>query len=865
MSKRPRTHASKTLQSWLAFVALLLQGLAGTAWALNDYPRNDLWITDGRIEAVARSADTIYLGGTFNTVAKFTGSALLMDAASGAPVLPLAKVKGYAVHAAVPDGAGGWYLGGWFDLVDDTATSPLVHILPDGRLDPDFSFSFGVGSGGFTTVLGLALSESGVLFVVGNFTSIDGQARSSAAAIDTTTATLTSWAPALPPGQVKAVLLSGNTVFLGAGLLAADATTAAVQTLDSSISVEAIVLNDAGTTLYYGGNGLKAYDLTTQQVVSTWNPAPNGGVRALQISGSTVYVGGDFTTIGGQSNPYLAAINANTGTASGWNPSPNGTVAALLLRGNTLYTGGAFTLMGATERRGYAEVDILDASVGVNDPRLNAPIQFATVVPAVDTIAYADGRLMLGGGFNGSGAVSRRNIAALDADTGAATDWAPDADNEVQGLLLDGDTLYARGLFSTIGGQPRLRLAALDVTSNTNNATSFVADLSAQARDMVRAGNALYLAGDFTSINSAPRAYVAAVDAVTGSLTAWNPGADAGVYAIDIAGDFVYLGGDFTQINNQFRNKLASVQASTGAVLPYDPNVTGTGTAIVFDLLVSDGKVYASGIFTNVGGQPRRSIAVVDAFTGQATDPVISIVPDRAPISIAKRGNTLYMAARPLGGTVQGVALSNAGALDVTTGVVTDWRPVQTNLMSKIFANGDYLDLVGAPLALGAPRINPAHLREYPLAADENGINVDFLTPYNALAASLAPGLRDGDIDNNGRQDLDEFACLADLLSDGDASVVPQVASTFELNRDQMKVDLGSSFLAQQAGADALLGAWLMFGNENWIGNYATTCSNCPGTYSPNAYHLALNPDVELAFSLCTIGTSDLIFGSSFE
>ena len=864
MSERPHTHASKTRQIWLAFVALLLQGLAGTAWALNDYPRNDLWITDGRIEAVARSADTIYLGGTFNTVAPFTGSALLMDAASGVPNPRLSKVKGIAVHAAVSDGAGGWYLGGRFEFVDDVATAPLVHILPNGRLDPDFSFSFGIGQVGTTIVRGLELSPSGVLYVVGEFGAIDGQPRSNAAAIDTTTGSLTPWAPAVASFQVNAVLLSGTTVFLGAGgLVAADAMTGAVQTLDGGFTVEAIALNDAGTTVYYGGSVLKAYDLTTQQVVFAWNPAPDGMVRALQISGSTVYVGGDFTTIGGQSRPYLAAVNANTGTASGWNPLPNGRIGALLLRGNTLYTGGAFTLMGAAVRRGYAEVDIVDASVGANDPRLNAPIQFAGIIPVVDTIAFADGRLMLGGGFNGYGAVNRRNIAALDAHTGAATDWAPDADNTVEGLLLDGNTLYARGTFGTIGGQARSRLAALDVTLNTNNATAFVADLNASARDMARAGTTLYAVGFFTSANGEPRSYIAAFDALTGSLSTWNPGADRSVYAIDIDGDFIYLGGDFTQINNQFRNKLALVRGSTGAVLPFDPNV-GPSVAIVSDLLVSDGKVYASGQFTNIGGQPRGSIAVVDAFTGQATDPVISIVPANAP-SIAKRGNTLYMAASTGLGTVQGVALSNVAALDVTTGMVTDWRPAQTFGMRRVFANGDYVDVVGPQVAVGAPRINPAHMGEYPLAADENGINVDFLTPYNALAASLAPGLRDGDIDNNGRQDLDEFACFADLLSDGDAGVVPQIASTFELNREQMEVDLGNSFLAQQAGADTLFGAWLMFGNENWIGDYATTCSNCPGTYSPNGYHFAVNPDVATAFTLCQIGQTQSLFANGFE
>ena len=80
-----------------------------------------------------------------------------------------------------------------------------------------------------------------------------------------------------------------------------------------------------------------------------------------------------------------------------------------------------------------------------------------------------------------------------------------------------------------------------------------------------------------------------------------------------------------------------------------------------------------------------------------------------------------------------------------------------------------------------------------------------------------------------------------------------------------MEVDLGSSFLAQQAGADTLFGAWLMFGNENWIGDYATTCSNCPGTYSPNGYHFAVNPDVATAFTLCQIGQTQSLFANGFE
>jgi len=51
--------------------------------------------------------------------------------------------------------------------------------------------------------------------------------------------------------------------------------------------------------------------------VGSWNPGSDGWVRALAMRGSTVYVGGWFTQIGGQSRNYLAALDAGTGMASG--------------------------------------------------------------------------------------------------------------------------------------------------------------------------------------------------------------------------------------------------------------------------------------------------------------------------------------------------------------------------------------------------------------------------------------------------------------------------------------------------------------------------------------------------------------------
>lgn len=766
---------------------------------MNDYPRNDLWITNGTVFAMERSADRIYLGGNFTSVAPFTGAAVLLDVASGERI-----------------------------------------------------------------VLDLALAANGVLYVAGDFTAINGEPRNTVAAIDTASKTLTAWAPSLVAFQSSAILLRQDTVFLGTanGLFAADAATAEVQLLDGSANIKALALSSSGTILYYGGGGLRAYNLSAGQLVHTWNPAPNAEVRALQVSGSTVYVGGAFTSIGGQPRAYLAAINTNTGAASNWDTATDGPVSRLILRESSLIVGGGFVNMGGQTRRGLAEVDIFDASIGAIDPRLHVTRQFTGFLN-VEALALVDGQLMVGGYFSGAGAVDRRHIAALDAHTGAATDWAPEADNMVQNLLLDGDTLYAHGLFLTIGGQPRSRVAALDVTVDSNNATAFAADVDGLPQDMSRSGDLLYLAGSFSTVNGQARSNVAAVDATTGSLAPWNPGTDGLVYAIQVVDNFVYLGGVFTQVANQFRNRLALVQASTGAILPFDPNVSGPN-AQIRDLLVSDGKMWVTGTFQNIGGLNRQRFAELDAFTGQATDLDITLTAGN-PASLAKRGNILFMAASTGLGSIQGVPIPGAGAIDLTTGLPTDWRPVNSATTVKVAVLGDHVVLFGGGAAVGEPRLTPNYFREYRLAPDENGLVVDFGPAYVSLAANLPPALADGDIDDNGRFDVDEFACFASLLSQGDASVVPQIASTFLLNRSQMAADLGSAVLAQAPGTDALLAAWLMFGNADWVGAYAGTCSGCPGSYTPNAYHFTVNPDIALAFELCQIGVADRIFGSGFE
>src|ERR1700683_36686 len=72
------------------------------------------YVTNGSVNAVVRTADQIYLGGSFTQVGPRTGPWASVSAASGQVDAGTAQVSGGSaeVLATVPDGSGGFYIGG---------------------------------------------------------------------------------------------------------------------------------------------------------------------------------------------------------------------------------------------------------------------------------------------------------------------------------------------------------------------------------------------------------------------------------------------------------------------------------------------------------------------------------------------------------------------------------------------------------------------------------------------------------------------------------------------------------------------------------------------------------------------------------
>src|SRR5690349_2815115 len=118
----------------------------------------------------------------------------------------------------------------------------------------------------------------------------------------------------------------------------------------------------------------------------------------------------------------------------------------------------SLAVVGAALAAGAATVTVNSAPVA--GWSTNGPV-YATAV--IGNTVYAGGRFTQVRNQGGTQTVARTNLAAFDRLTGAVrTAFVANTDNIVRALATDGTRLYVGGSFTTIGGQSRARLAAVD-------------------------------------------------------------------------------------------------------------------------------------------------------------------------------------------------------------------------------------------------------------------------------------------------------------------------------------------------------------------------------------------------------------------
>ena len=687
----------------------VLLGLA-SAPANAQTVRTDFYITNGQVTTQTLRGNTLYVGGSFSFVGPVTGAGVPVDPTTATPASGFPRVNGTVV-AAVPDGSGGWYLGGQFTAVGSEVRTNLAHVLADQ--------SVAAWNPGASAIVRVLLLRSGVLYVGGDFLTLGGVARNRVGAVDAATGVTTSWNPNAN-SSVRAFAEGATQLYVGGQfttiggqarnrIARVNYTTGAADATwnpNANSLVLTLALDAASNLVYAGGqftsigaatrNRVAAMDLTTG-APTAWDPNANNQVLSIVRSGTTLYAGGQFSAIGGQTRSRLAALSTATGLASSWNPSAGNLVQTLALSGTNLYVGGDFLTVSGLGRSRIAAVD-----TGTGFPTAWNPSAFSSVT----VIVVAGGQVFVGGSFNGIGGTARNNLAAFDVTSGQVTSWDPNANNQVQALFAAPNALYVGGNFTQVGGQIRNNIAALDLTNGL--ATSWEPNSDGQVSALAMAGDRVYAGGLFSQIGGLSRANLAALSVADGSALPWMANTDNQVFAIDASTPLVYVGGNFLDVNGMGRAFAAAVDSSTGAVTAWDPDATGTVRAFA----VTCDRVYVGGFFTNIGGQARNRLATVNLTDGQALSwdpdangPVFALVP--AP-------GTIYV-----GGVlsaVGGQTRNRIASLDPQTGAVAAWNPNSNGTVrslvlddSYVFAGGAFSSLAGVPSGnLAAVTSDPA-------------------------------------------------------------------------------------------------------------------------------------------------------------
>lgn len=569
------------------------------------------WGTNGRVTDIVAAGGRVYIAGGFDYVGPSTGYGVGVDGTSGSRLSGAPLVDG-VVTAAVPDGSGGWFIGGSFTHVGGVYRPGAAQVTAGGKVT-----SWNPRPKG--PVYAITLTDKAVV-LGGDFTQIGSTpvAATRLGAVDQSGgAAVPGWS-ASASATVRTLVTVGSSVFAGGDFTVVSGQTryrlaklsAATGALDGTFrgtasgTVYALGVSPDGTRLYGGGtfnaagNGTATVTVTrlaswytSNAGVSGWRPAANNTVEALTVdpSDGTVYVGGLFNMIGGISRSRLASVTPSATIGSlnpglygcnirhstkdaNTNPACVPEVSALTLKGSLLYVGGRFGQSWSTTRHDAAAFNVRTLALTGWDPVSGDRVR---------ALAPSGTNVFVGGEMTSVNGVVRKGIAALKASSGAVdTSFNADTDNEVLDLQLsaDGSRLYLGGAFLHVQGQARSRMASI-ITSTGQLDPYFAPVFNNQVLALGFGGNAVYAAGQFTTVNGAAHYHTVKLSPVlaaiystfqantsgpTGTLTA---GGMVQGLAVKADGSLVFLGGPFTTVNGVARpGGLAVVNGTTGAL-----------------------------------------------------------------------------------------------------------------------------------------------------------------------------------------------------------------------------------------------------------------------------------------------------------
>lgn len=609
----------------------------GSAWSTMGSGVNQF------VTALLYSGTDLYVGGGFtqaggvaaNRVAKWDGNSWA----------PLGAGVNNSVTALATDGAQ-IYAGGNFTTAGGAAASRVA------RWNGSSWSALGLGVNNSVNAMA---SVNGMLYVGGAFSNAGGAPASRIAQWNGV-----SWAPLAQGvnGAVNAIAPIGGEIIVGGAFTSAGGAGASRIArwngtgwfpLGGGASSPVTALTIRGSEIYAGGTGIQMWNGAVWATI-----APDGdGVRALAFSGSVLFAGGAFRTVGGVPADYVAKMNGGVWSRLG-NSGFNGSVAAMLVSGSDLFVAGEFTLTpgGPANRIARWNGTTWTAlGLGLNQ-RVNVLAGTGTALYAgglftsaggiaangiarwngsawsalgsgvqgsVIALAVSGATVYAGGAFGVAGAVAANNIARWNGSSWSA--MGPGFDGSVYALALSGSTLYAGGTFWASGGTTLGRLAKWN-GSSWSEVGGGVGD---HVYALATSGTDLFIGGSVAISTPTGTAY---------NIAKWNgtvfsplgAGTDGSVWKILVAGGTLYVAGTFSAVGETIPNWNVAAQgiaiwngsmwSAMGSGVPF-----GTGVGA---MAMTASGLYVGGTFQTIGGKISPNL-IRAVFPANAAPTAISL------------------------------------------------------------------------------------------------------------------------------------------------------------------------------------------------------------------------------------------------
>jgi len=349
-------------------------------------------------------------------------------------------------------------------------------------------------------------------------------------------------------GEVSSFIKDDRSFFEGGGL---------------TNSVDEITLNSDGK-VFIGGNFTTVGGETRNRLAKltqkgtldpNFNPDVNGRVWAIAVqSDGKIVIGGDFTSVNGTTRNRIARLNADGTLDTGFSPNVNGTVRAVALQpdGKIVFC-GPFSEVDGVQRFGAARLN----PDGTRDGAFNPNLKNGGGTPGTaTTIAIQpDGYILFGGDFrteNTQGSFPEQlYLTRLDPERGEQDEFfAATVNGVVSAITLQSDgKIIVGGQFGQVNGVTRNYIARLNADGTLDTGFNPNPNSSVLAIALQPDGK-IVVAGFFLEIAGASQPYLARLNpdgtAVTSFSTAVNGAVDKFLfiefYGFFLAGSFTNLG-----------------------------------------------------------------------------------------------------------------------------------------------------------------------------------------------------------------------------------------------------------------------------------------------------------------------------------